>query len=593
MNSDDLRGTDVEDGSPAGAPRGGIPSPRAMTRRGFLRSSLGLTGLMLLAACSPATQPAAPASKGAPDAKPAAPAARSAEKGGGSGGQVILTSQSEPLTLNPAFTPVSTTIYYSQFLFDGLTRPDDNLRPVPSLAESWQVAPDSLNYTFNLRKGVKFHDGKDLTAADVKFTWEVIAHPSNKAGAQIYGFFSRVKGAEAYHSGAATEISGVTTPDDYTVKVELDSIYAPFLSISAFQPILPKHVYGAVPIEELEKHATARAPVGTGPFKLTEWRTNEQLAMAAHTEYWGGRPKLDRLIVKTVPDSTTLPSLLRSGEVDVVGMFQGLPAIEYDAFVKDSGFKVLEMAGYSNRYIEFNLATPLFQDVRVRRAMIHAVDREGIVKNVQLGHGRVVDTAIHPSSWGYTEPKTNYEYDVDQAKALLKEAGWAPGADGILVKDGQPFRFEMSTFMPDYPIPVQEQWRQVGIDCQLKQMDFAAMWGPIYLARKFEAAGLHVIIGIYTDPDYPLGGYFHSRLNRNAYKNPKVDELIEKATATLDEGERKRLYAEFLETMAQDAPHIWVMMPDEIWATSNKIDLPDKKLGFLLFTNVKDWERVS
>jgi peptide/nickel transport system substrate-binding protein len=571
---------------------------RSLSRRAFLTSALGASGLMLLAACAPSAQPAptaAPAAKAAPDAKPepqsGASPAKPAEKS--AGGQIVISNQSEPLTLNPAFTAVSTTIYFSQLLFDGLTRPDDDLRPIPSLAESWQVSPDSLNYTFKLRKGVKFHDGRELTSADVKFTWEAICHPVNKTGAQLYGFFSRIKGAEAYRGGTAPEITGIKTPDDSTVTVEMQSVYAPFLSISAFQSILPKHVYGAVPIEELEKHSTARAPVGTGPFKLAEWRNNEGITMAAHTDYWGGRPKIDRLIVKTVPDAATLPSLLRSGAVDVVGMFQGLPPIEYDSFVKDSGFKVQEMLGYSNRYIEFNLANPLFHDVRVRRALIHAIDREAIVKDVLLNHGQVVDTAIHPSSWAYTEPTTNYEYSPDKAKALLAEAGWTPGSDGILTKDGQRLSFEMSTFMTDYPIPVQEQWRQVGVDAKLNQMDFAAMWGPIYLARKHEAAGLHVIIGIYTDPDYPLGGYFSSTLNRNAYKNPKVDELIGKATATLDEGERKRLYAEFLEILSQDAPHVWVEMPNEIWAMNNKISLPDKKLGFLLFTNAKDWTRTG
>jgi peptide/nickel transport system substrate-binding protein len=569
----------------------------AVTRRAFLKSALGTSGLLLLAACAP-SQPAQPAAKApaaekAPaDAKPAAQPAKPAEKAT-AGGQIVLSGSSDPLTLNPAFTPVSTTIYYSQFLFDGLTRPDDNLRPIPSLAESWDISPDGLNYTFKLRKGVKFHDGKELTAADVKYTWELIGHPSNKAGAQIYGFFSRIKGAEAYRGGSAPEIAGVTTPDDYTVKVEMQSVYAPFLSISAFQPILPKHVYGAVPAEELEKHATARSPVGTGPFKLTEWRPNDVISMAAHTEYWGGRPKLDRLIVKNAPDAATIPSLLRSGAVDVAGMFNGIPYIEYDAFSKDPNFKVVEMPGYSNRYIEFNLANPLFQDVKVRRAMIHAIDREGLAKDLLLGHGKVMDTAIHPTSWGYAEPTTNYEYSPDKARALLKEAGWNPGPDGILVKDGKPFSFEMPTFMTDYPVPVQEQWKQVGIDCKLSQMDFAAMWGPIYLAKKFDVAALHVIIGIYTDPDYPLGGYFHSRLNRNSYNNPKVDELIGKATATLDEAERKRLYAEFQETMAQDAPHMWVFMGNEVWAMNNKVTLPNKNLGFLLFTNVKDWARTG
>src|SRR5262249_38762094 len=173
----------------------------------------------------------------------------------------------------------------------------DNLRPIPSLAESWDVAPGGLSYTFHLRRGVQFHDGRELTAGDVKFTWELINHPANKAA--NYTFFARVKGAEAHRAGAAPEISGITTPDDYTVRVEMESPSAPFPSISAFFPIMPKHVYSVVPPEDLDKHASARQPVGTGPFKLVEWRPADSVIMEAHPSYWGGRPKLDRLIVKT------------------------------------------------------------------------------------------------------------------------------------------------------------------------------------------------------------------------------------------------------------------------------------------------------
>jgi peptide/nickel transport system substrate-binding protein len=476
-------------------------------------------------------------------------------------------------------------------MFDGLTRPDDSLRPIPSLAESWEVAPDGLSYTFHLRRGVQFHDGRELTADDVKFTWELITHPANKAA--NYNFFTRIKGAEAYRAGAAGEISGVTTPDPLTVRVEMEAPYAPFLSLSAFFPILPRHVYGAVPVEELDKHASARQPVGTGPFKLVEWRASDSVLFEANTAYWGGRPKIDRLVVKTVPDPATLPSLLRTGTVDVIGIYRGVPALEYDNFARDSNFRVQEMTGYSNYYVEFNLANPLFQDLRVRRALIHAVDREGIVKNFNLGHGQVVDTPIHPSSWAYTAPRTHYAFDVARAKSLLQEAGWRPGPDGILTKDGQRFSFELSTFLPDYPELVQEYWRQVGVEARIKRSDFAAFWGPLYLARKHEAAALHLIIGIYTDPEYPLPTYFTSRLNRNAYKSAKVDELIPKATETLDTEERKRLYAEFLEQLVEDAPHMWVMMPNEIWASNSRVRLPDKRLGFLMLTNVKDWERVG
>jgi peptide/nickel transport system substrate-binding protein len=548
---------------------------RPLTRRRLLQAGLGASGLALLAGCAPANPPR----------EPTGPAAQA------QGGQIVFTSGSEPLTLNPAFGTSSDTIYFQQFLFDGLTRPDDTLRPSPSLAESWDVGAGGLSYTFHLRRGVQFHDGKELTAADVKYTWELINHPANKAA--NYTFFSRVKGAEAHRAGSAPEISGITTPDDYTVHVEMEAPYAPFLAISAFFPIMPQHVYGQVAPEEMDKDPIARHPVGTGPFKFAEWRAGDSVHMEAHPNYWGGRPKLDRLIVKIVVDSSTLPSLLRSGTVDLIGLYRGVAAVDYDSFAHDSNYRVLEMPGLSNWYVEFNLANPLFQDARVREALIHATDRDGIVKGFLQGHGQVADTPIHPSSWAYTPPKTHYGFDPDRAKALLREAGWTPGPDGVLAKDGQRFSFELATFMPDYPELLQEQWRQIGVDVRIKRSDFAAFWAPIYLARKHEAVALHVILGIYSDPDYPLPTYFSSRLNRNAYKSAKVDELIQKATAVLDQDERKKLYADLIEQMAEDAPHMWVAMPNEIWGMNQKVRLPDKHLGFLMVTNAKDWEHVG
>src|SRR5262249_38731118 len=293
----------------------------------------------------------------------------------------------------------------------GLTRPDKNLRPSPSLAESWDVSSDGLTYTFKLRRGVKFHDGRELTSEDVKFTWELITHPDNRAGAQIAGFFTNIEGAPAYRSGGAPDISGITLPDDYTVRVRLTAPYSPFLAVSAFQPILPKHVYGSANVDSLGQDRTARNPVGTGPFKLTEWRANDQMIYQANTEYWGGRPKIDRLIVKTVADWSTLPSLLRSGAVDVVGMTVALPAIEFQSFRDDRNFTVRELAGGWNRYVEFNLTNPLFADVKVRQALIYAADRKAILDSLYLGHARFVNAPIHPSSWAYTEPKTQYPYD--------------------------------------------------------------------------------------------------------------------------------------------------------------------------------------
>jgi peptide/nickel transport system substrate-binding protein len=582
--------------------------PQGLSRRGFLRAALGASSLVLLAACAPAapsaapTQPAKPASgaSGAPAAATpgaapptTAPASSAAGTAAGSR-QLVMSSTTEPFSMNPYSSAVSQTIYYGQFVFDGLTRPDDQLRPMPSLAESWTIDPDGLGYTFTIRRGVKFHDGSDLTAADVKKSWELIAHPDNKTGAQLYGFFSRVAGAEAYNKGEAQDIAGVTIPDDFTVRVKMASVYGPFLALSAFQPILPRSVYGNIPPADFDKHPTARQPIGTGPFKWVEWKNQDFVALEAHKDYWGGAPKLDRIVIKTVPDPTTIPSLLRSNTIQLAGIYAGISATDYEEFSRDSTFTLSEYPG-TNWYIEFRCDDPLFSDVNVRRALIHAVDREAIVKDVLLGHGLVNDSPIIPASWAYVQPRTRYEYNPDKAKQLLAGAGWTAGPNGALTKNGEPFSFELTTFMAPstYPEIVQQMWKQVGVDATINRMDFGAFWGPQYLARRLRVAGLHVLTGIYTDPEYPLGGYFFSRLNRNGYNNPKADELYLATQSSLDEATRKQRYAEYVEQLSQDAPHMWVASPNEIWARSSKLKLPDTKLGFLLLTNVKDWELTA
>jgi peptide/nickel transport system substrate-binding protein len=222
------------------------------------------------------------------------------------------------------------------------------------------------------------------------------------------------------------------------------------------------------------------------------------------------------------------------------------------------------------------------------------VDRKTIVDGLYLCHARIVNAPIHPSSWAYTEPKTQYNYDPEKAKSLLKEAGWSPGADGILTKDGQKFTFNLLTypeFAKDYPLAMQDNWKKVGVDATLQPMDFAAIFAPLYLSGKFEAFAFQMPIGTYPDPSYPLAGYFGSALNRNKYNNPKVDALIKQAADTADETRRKQSYADLIEQLAQDAPHIWPVMPNDIWVSTAKVKLPEADLAFLLFVNVKDWAR--
>jgi peptide/nickel transport system substrate-binding protein len=176
----------------------------------------------------------------------------------------------------------------------------------------------------------------------------------------------------------------------------------------------------------------------------------------------------------------------------------------------------------------------------------------------------------------------------------LKEAGWTPGADGILTKDGQKFSFTLLTypeFAKDYPLAMQDNWKKVGVDATLQPMEFAAIFAPLYLSGKFEAFAFQMPIGTYPDPSYPLAGYFGSALNRNKYNSPQVDALIKKAAETADGTQRKQSYADLIEQLAQDAPHIWPVMPNDTWVSTAKVKLPEADLAFLLFVNIKDWAR--
>lgn len=564
------------------------------SRRGVLAALGGATAGLWLAACAPGGQHQASmsgASSGA-TAKPAAgssPAAAAATSAPKKGGQAVV-SISHPTTLNPAISPVSTTIYNTPFFYNALTKPADDYQPQPDLAASWKISSDSLSYTFKLRDGVKFHDGKPFSADDVKFTWELICHPDNKSGRQIAGFFDRITGAKDYIAGKAKEIAGIKILDPLTIQVTLDEIYAPFLTVSAGQMIMPKHVWKDVPVKNLEANPASRKPIGTGPFVLDSWTTNESIVAHAYPDYHEGRAKLDKIISLDVADQTTGFNLLKAGQVNAMGLYSSMPIDNYAEAKADPKLEARPLTGFQNQYTEFNFRNPLFQDLRVRTAISYATDRKAILAGLWKGMGLDVNSPIHPVFWCCKKDTTTYDNDLDQAKKLLAEAGWTMGSNGILEKGGKPFSFSMPTLQgSDYAVVLQQQWKRVGIDVQVEQMDFGSFWAPRYLSGKFDMVAMNLPFGLYLDPDYPLSGYFSSKLDRNKYSNPKIDQLIRQGTATLDRDARKKTYFDFQETLAHDVPHLWLGVPAEIWGITKGLVIPNKPTGYLTIRSAKDW----
>ncbi len=502
------------------------------------------------------------------------------------GGTIIYDVRQEGSHLVPPFSSFSTVIEPTVAFFSGLTRPGPDLDPEPDLAESWDVNEDGTSYTFHLREGVTFHDGEPFTANDVKFTWELIAHPENLSAAQLYSFFSTITGAEAFHNGEADEITGITVVDDLTLEVALDTPWAPFLTIGANQYIVPKHILGEVPVGQILEHEYARAPVGTGPFRFVAWQAGDSYIGEAFEAYYKGRPAADQLVIRVAGlDDNGIITGLRSGELNAAK----LSLVGLDSIEGDPSIQVRSNPGRENRYIEFNLARPLFEDLNVRKALSFGLNRQGIVDAIWQGRATVYNS-VFPYDWAVTKQDTTiFDNDAEEAARLLDEAGWTPGDDGIREKDGEKFSFTIHTQSPDWPLVVQQQWKEIGVDAKVEFLDFPTLQSQFYTPGEFDAVAMWVPYSYYTDPHYSLPGYFLSENNRNSYSNPESDELIIAAASTVDPDERVRLYHEWQEVIAQDVPHLWIGNPDEISVYSAGLVVPERPSAYLAWREVADW----
>lgn len=506
------------------------------------------------------------------------------------GGSAIYLVGQEGAHIFPSFSSFSTVIEPSAPFFSGLTRPGVNREPVPDLAESWTLSDDELVYTFTLRPGVIWQDGTPFTAHDVKFTWELIAHPENTTGAQLYSFFLNLAGAPEFKAGEADEITGVRVIDDLTLEATLANPSAPFFTIGTQQFIVPRHLLQEVPVAEMLEHPFARAPIGTGPYIFEAWNAGDSIIGRANEAYHFGRPNLDQIILK-LPGllGNTLVTALIAGEVNAAD----ITLADFDVLAAEPGVRLVQTPGQGNQYVEFNLAKPLFQDLNVRKALSFALNRQAIADLAWQGRATIYNS-VFPYDWWPTNPETTiFDNDVEQARALFAEAGWAPGASGLLEKDGQPFQFSMVALEAPWWLIVQQQWKEIGVDAQLEFVDFPTLSTQHYITKTFDVVALLVPYSLYTDPHYSLPGYFLSANNRNGYDNPRSDELILAAAATNDQEERKQLYFEWQEVIAQDVPHLWIGNPDQVYAYTANLSTPQRDSQYFEYREYATWAWTS
>lgn len=444
------------------------------------------------------------------------------------------------------------------WVFGNIIEPLITLNPdgsiAPRLATEWEfVEPTRLRFT--LREGVTFHDGTPFNADAVKFTWD-------------RALFDEPIGR---WKGLAGPIAAVEVVDEYTVDIVTETPYGPLLLTSTM-------VYtGVVSPAAVEQFGDqyGRNPVGTGPFRFVEWRTNDRIVIDANDDYWRGRPALDRVVFRVVPEDGARMLALRAGEVDMV---LNPPPSELATFQSDPNFAVSTADSVQVFYLGFNLDAPVVSDVRIRRAVHHALDIPLIVESILEGGASVATSVISPGVLGHSDMNLGerYPYDPDAAIALLEEAGYTQDREGMMERDGEPLILDVLPASGRYPQDlavaevIQEYLRQVGIRAELDVFD----WATTFPLSQEDPLQYDLVsfawLTTTTDADYTLFSNFHSgelppdSWNKYRYSNPQVDEWLEQARASVDTEERLELYAQVQDALAEDLPSIPVYNTNEV-----------------------------
>jgi peptide/nickel transport system substrate-binding protein len=458
-------------------------------------------------------------------------------------------------------------------LFMPLVRLDEQLNYEPYLAESTSMSEDGRTLTFRIREGVTWHDGVPVTADDVVWSVEMYMNPDLAyANLQYFQFVDRVEKA-----------------DDRTVAFHFHTAHSDALADFLEWEPKPKHLLEDVGAAGMRNTAFNRNPVGNGPFRFVSWTPNQQVVFEANPDFVLGRPNLDRVVFRIIPEQTTELTELLTGRLDMVRGVQPAEA----ARVESSGStRLITYPSRSYTYLAWNTSNPLFEDPQVRRALTLAINRRQIVDALLYGYAAVAVTDVLPFQWQFDDELEAWPYDPVQARLLLADAGWADSdGDGILDRDGRPFRFTLETnqgndLRSDILVIVQNDLRQVGIDAQPRLAEWNSLIDRLK-QRNFQAVVSGWSVDFKFDPTEVLGcaaGVY----NYPAYCSPRADSLVQAALTTLDPDAARPLWERYQEIIHQDQPYTFLYYLDERLGVSQRLrGVVGDARGHLV--SVEDW----
>ena len=470
------------------------------------------------------------------------------------GDTLVTASIADAHNLIPWLAGDGASISVANLILNSLLGYDGDYELYGDLAERWDVSDDGLTLTFHLREGVKWQDGAPFTADDVMYTYERLIDPDTPTP----------------YSEAYKQVKSAEVIDPFTFHVTYDKPYCPALE-SWTLAIVPKHLLERQLSGETEisKVPLTREPVGTGPYRIKAWKSQERIELISNHDYFMGRPWIERWVTRIIPDTATQFLQLKSGGIDEMGLTPMQWTRQTATAVFKGAFNKFKYPVNSYTYMGFNLKDPRFKDRRVRQAISYAIDRKELVEGVLLGLGVPGVSPYVPSTRWFNAGLEAYPHDPEKAKRLLAEAGWTDSdGDGVLDKDGKPFRFELMTNNGNAErrktaTIIQQRLDKIGIRVSIRELEWAALINDFIDKKKFDAIILGWGIGL--DPDqYDI---WHSsktgpkEFNFISYENNEVDRLLEDGRRRCGPEERKAIYDRLQEIMWEDQPIVFLYVP--------------------------------
>ena len=511
-------------------------------------------GLLLLGGCDGPSKPqdkaAKPAATGA-SADTAAPRPSAAPAGQPeTGGRIVMATIGEPSNLIPYLASDSASHEVADLLYVSPLRYDKDIKLECFAAERYEVAEDGKLLKFWLRPGIRWTDGVEVTAEDVEFTYKLMIDPKTPTAY-----------AEDYKV-----ISSFTVTGKYSFEVRYAEPFARAL-VTWAGSILPKHLLAG---QDMMTTKFAREPIGCGPYILDKWEPGKSLTLRCNPDYFEGRPYIDQVVYRIIPDTSTMFLELKAGNLDMMGLTPQQYLYQTTGQAWDADWRKYKYLSFGYTYLAYNLKSPYFTDARVRRALAQAVNKESIIKGALLGLGVPTIGPYKPGSWVYDTTITDYAYDPAKAKALLAEAGWSDrNGDGVLEDaSGRAFSFTILTNQGNEQrikaaTILQSELGAIGIKVGIRTVEWASFLKEFVDKGNFDAVVLAWSIA--QDPDnYSV---WHSSsavpggLNFIGYKNPEVDALLERGRRTLDQAERKKAYDAFQKILHEDQPYMFLYTP--------------------------------